>query len=375
MDNLHISILSFNMKKFLLFYFLCVCIGGLILSMNYGIVCFSGEMRSYDDVVAAQQNDKSILYGCVFNNDYIPYKTKLYDAIMPETLVVGSSRVLYYSQSFFNNRFANCGLAINNIHTAKRFFRHLDVESCPKTIIIGLDHWWFNEGVNDSPVLDYLSTGDEVTIEKMFLPIWYLYKDKFSLAKISNSYFSLNDHDGLNEKPLGLRAIELGGGFYHDGSSKGGTDLLVGRNEMLSFKTAGMKLIKGQPTAYEYVTQLRKETVDQFFSELDRFRKNGVKIIVFFSPLFPEYYNYLKNRREYSYIPKLIEYTREKYGVYSYINPDTLGLTDSDFYDLIHIRRAAAAKLLLDISGKEPDLRRIINYEHLEKTIEAKPLR
>lgn len=335
---------------------------GAVLAFNYSVVFLSGEMRPYRDVVMELQEDTTAVYGCVFNNDYYPLKAELYDVRKPQILVAGSSRVMYYSQLFFKEKIANCSLAIRDFHTGVRFLRMVQRDCYPHTILLGLDNWWFNVDKDDEPDVENLARGDELTFDKLFGALPYYLEGKFSFAEVVGNYFARPDEG--EAKRIGLRAIEQGRGFLYDGTNRWDVPQ---RKEILDFEKSGKRLIKKQGRPYKIGSKFRRETVDLFFAEVERLKERGVNVIVFFSPLFPKYYEYMEKTGKYEYVFKLIEYTKERYGVFSYVDPATLALGSSDFYDLIHLQKSGAAKLLLDLLEREPRLRDMVDMDHLEK--------
>jgi hypothetical protein len=363
------------MKRFYLGFFTSGLLIGAVILFNYAVVYMSGEMRTYADVVAAQQEDHSLLYGCIFNNDYVPYKDEIYTRRKPEILVLGSSRTLHYSQSFFNRPFANCGLAINNVRTARRFFDRIGREPYPKTILIGLDPWWFNEGLNDSADIEYDSTGGELTFDKLFTPIKYVFDGKVHFGDVFGNYRSGFAPSKGGLRLLGLRAIEVEGGFFGDGSSLDELEMAAGTAEVRNFAEDGMRLIRRQTTAYHYGDRFRKETIDAFFEGVVALRDRGMRVIVFFSPVYPEYYDYMKKSGNYTYVDRLTAYVRAEFGVYDFLDPASIRATRGDFFDMIHMRKAGYAKLLKELTRREPALRAVVRMDNVESTIEESPLR
>lgn len=361
------------MKRFYWWFLIGALPIAVVVLFNYSVVFLAGETRSYAEVVASQQRDGTLLYGCIYNNDYVPYKTEVYRQRKPMVVAVGSSRTLLYRQDYFNAPFANCGLAIRDLPTGLRFFREVEENPTAKVVLLGLDQWWFNERLGASPELEYGSTGAELTYDKLFTPVAYWLDGKIDYLRVAENYLAPESVDGYVD--IGLRAIEKGGGFRYDGSSLPDRADIVARPPLREFDTAGMKLIKSQPREYGYGKRLHRDTVDAFFAGVQRLRDRGVKVIVFLSPLAPHYYDYMQACGKYEYVSELIAYAHEKYGVYDYLNPARLGLGNKDFMDLIHMRPAGYARLLRDLVAREPELRKVVVMEAIESVIKAEPPR
>jgi hypothetical protein len=363
------------MNRFFVTFAVTVAIFGLYLTMNYGVVLLAGEMRPYESVILEQQKRRDTRYGCIFNNDYISYKKQLYSLRRPDLVILGSSRTLQYAQSFFLGKMANCGLAANNVYTARQFLRFIQQgKTLPKTVIFGIDHWWFVENLKKVEDAERWSAGSEMTFGKLYQPLAYAIQGKIPFSALLRGADLRNPGERTDGR-IGLAALGLDGGFFYDGSRRYGTNMIKPMEEIESFDTVGMQAILAQPVIYEFASDYRRESVELLFSEVTALRKKGVNVVVFVPPVFPEYYRFMISSGEYGYVPMLLDRLREKYGVHAYVDPGTLGLSASDFHDLIHTRPAVSAKIILDLMQSEPCLRNIVNVSYLKELIQTDPRR
>lgn len=362
------------MNRFFVSFAVTVALFGLYLAINYGVVLLAGEMRSYESVILEQQDRRDTRYGCIFNNDYISYKKRLYSVRKPDILVLGSSRTLQYAQPFFTETMANCGLAANNVYTARQFLRFIQQEHIPRTVILGIDHWWLIENLGKVQDTERVSTGSEITFDKLYSPLVHAMQGKIAFSELLRGAVLENPGERIDGR-IGLAALGLDGGFSYDGSRRYGINMIKPMDEIESFDTVGMEAILAQPVIYEFAREYRKESVELLFSEVVALREKGVNVVVFIPPVFPDYYRYMVSSGEYAYVPLLLDHLREQYGVHAYVDPLTLGLSASDFHDLIHARPAVFAKIILDLMRSEPCLRDVVNVGYLQELIQADPRR
>ncbi|WP_419786635.1 hypothetical protein [Pseudodesulfovibrio sp.] len=358
------------MKAFFFAFIAVVVLGGAFLSINYGLVHLAGEDMSYREVIAELKKDGKSLYGSAFNNDYISYKKLVYEDIKPEILVLGSSKVLYFTQSYFTKRMANCGLAANNVYTTRQFLRMVESKQPrPKMILLSVDHWWFMEDIDKIQDTVSSSSGDEITYQKLFSPIHYYSQDKINLKRLYNSWRERSAATSYGMQRIGFRAIMQDGGFFRDGSSRYGRQMEQPPDEISHFDTVGIAKIDAQPSSYLYGDHYNPKAVSIIFDEVQRIRDMGIPVIVFLTPILPDYYDYLARTGKSHYIWELEQDLTERYNVHSYVNPHRLGLTNSDFIDMIHVRPVGAAKMLESLAKAEPAVREIVDEKGIEKTI------
>jgi hypothetical protein len=109
-----------------------------------------GDSLPYARVVELQQRER-LLYAQGFFNAPIEYKILGTEAVRPEILALGSSRVMQLRSGDFpsERRFYNAGLASTMAHGLDGMIEILTAlpdEALPRTVLVELDPWLFNPG-------------------------------------------------------------------------------------------------------------------------------------------------------------------------------------------------------------------------------------
>lgn len=182
------------------------------------IMFFSGELIG---VYEAVKEDREVTFGLSYSYPVKFYKTQKTNLLKPEILVLGSSRSMQYSSSFFDSKksFYCAGGAINALENFNQFWKN--IENKPEYLIVTIDPWWFNEKFDNLNKnyfdVDFERPGNPA---RVFVNQWNtVYQDLFS-GKISLSKIIENKQD------YGLTAIMKNEGFIQDGTYQYNTSKL-----------------------------------------------------------------------------------------------------------------------------------------------------
>lgn len=207
--------IRFNAGRFLRIYglvFVALAVSHLALSWTY--LQRIGELN-LDAVVERQASDQFCLFGSGIEQDNYTYKLALYDKIRPDTVVLGSSRVMQIRGGYFLGSFVNLGGAAGSTVALAKFVNEmLETGHTPKLAIVGLDFWWFNPAYAKNEVnFQPLRGAYSVTFDRLKLPLYWLLEDKVQYQDIGRALFAEEA-----DCRLGVMARQLSDGFGPDGS-------------------------------------------------------------------------------------------------------------------------------------------------------------
>jgi len=348
---------KFFLKKVSLFFLPIMAIF-LILEV---LAFYSGELKPVKEVINLQSyGGKEIIFGREIADQSIrKYKYLSVLSKKPEVLVLGSSRVMQIRKEMFdvNTRFYNAGGIAHNIADIVDFMRLLPDNTKPKTIILGVDFYWFG----DRSDLIYGVSNDLKKIDDSYQWRAHLYVDRFLLLQIIEdpSYIAkiLDRKDPIGgEFPIGLQALS-GDGFRDDGSYQYGSYIresedgigYIDREETLD-------RIKYGTSPFKRGSVFNEERLNLLSEFLRISQEKGIKVIGFAPPFSAEVLNSLENSVYHKELLSSFEtrvpeiFTKFGFSFFNYSDQSSLNINNLYMFDGMHSSETAMAGMLLNIS-------------------------
>lgn len=333
----------------------------------------SGEWRSEEEIVERMADGESLLMGLAYRDNTFYFKHLAASAKKADLLVLGTSRSMQFSSKFFTEpSFYNAGGGAGYVHAYRYFLETLPEDALPKTLILVLDQYFFEEGWSAEaslPALDYAHYNFNLkTALPRFLKDW------------AKGKFRLRDMLFAPESTYGIAAVGRGSGFYSDGSycygdlmdhPENGTD--VGFHDSFDRIARGVK-------RFEWFDELYQPSLD----EMDRLFKlcseKGIQVVGIIPPYAPSVWQRMEETGKYGYIHKLPEALRQRMEPYGFelydftFMPET---EDAEYVDGYHGGDRVYARIALELSEKSTILAPLIDREYLTKALEpgSNPLR
>jgi hypothetical protein len=130
-----------------------------LLLLLLGLICGASAIllwRSQElmapALAASLQETQGGLYGPASDDGTYTYKLERYRLARPEILVVGSRRMSGLPGEAFATTAYNAAGAVGSLDQLSTFIREALALHAPKSILIGLDFWWFNPEALPVPI-------------------------------------------------------------------------------------------------------------------------------------------------------------------------------------------------------------------------------
>ncbi len=355
------------LKYFILFFALfCIPLGS-----NWLFLLNSGELLSVDEIVKNQFSSQNItLVGLATRNQGYYYKKVLFEKNMPSVLVLGSSRVMQFRQSFFNEKMITSGGAMSSLTEGFSYINEIFNIKAPKIVIIGLDYWWFNE--NESPVLadikPPIELSSKISLKKYILPYIWLWKGKISL----NDYFRIvnpkNLFNSILSNGIGVDAILNKTGFGPDGSYYY-TKNVIGKEKSHDerFNTS-LNNIENSLLRFGYGEHIHTVHLKNFINLINYIESFGTHVILFIPPMAPTVVDKMNAFSEnYKFIDEL-RYNLSVNGLkyFDFHDPRMLNTSNCEFIDGIHGGDVVYARILKYMAERSPMLKNYLNIDYLD---------
>lgn len=192
--------------RYLAIFFAPILVAALVLAALY--LFLARVQETIGPVTAAQQQDRSgDLYGPALVYRPFAYKLERYRLKNPDILLLGSSRVMPFAGEVFTTSVVNAGGAANSMDQAAAFARAAVAIHKPKSILLGLDFWWFNPNRDDE--ID--ATGDmsddvDMSLTQLTMPLQWVADDRLKISSLLQGVWPLAD------LPAGIGAFAKFGG-------------------------------------------------------------------------------------------------------------------------------------------------------------------
>jgi len=204
------------MRRFLIHLTAFGALPALLLLAGEAVLLGSGELWPLDRVIAYQGAHPDARYLRAVDQVFYAYKYRGLVVKRPSVLVAGSSRTMKFRARMFGDRadaFFNAGGMLNSVRDVRDFAETPPPGWRPSVLVLGIDLWWFNDGV--PPVYSFRSQIDQDVgrrFDDHVIALRWLALHPRSLAIELRSL-----GDGRLDA-IGIEARERGGGFRADGS-------------------------------------------------------------------------------------------------------------------------------------------------------------
>lgn len=309
------------------------------------------------------------LYGSLAARNHQIYKLKLYEAVKPDIVVIGSSRVLQFKDAMFTGSFLNLGRILNTLNTGEPVIRRLLQIHRPKLVLMGIDFWWFNSAYKKPKPqnLDFR----RVRNNDMSVLVRLLRKSLKTPAvfRLVPSMFA------PRRCPIGVAAKTYLNGFGADGFRYYGRRLIIAPEDTEDYRFLNTKKrIEGGNKRFQYASDPEPVFIERFIRLVAMLEENGVETVLYFPPLAPAVYAHMQTHGEYRYIPRLKEILAARgLNFLDFHDPASLGLTDCEFLDGFHAGDTAHGKMLQEIVRRRPSIGRHVDRAELDKLAAMKP--
>lgn len=327
---MNIEIVKF-LKKLVLFLPIAV-----LILLAQAIILMSGENLNIESIYRLQSG-KEVIYGPIYTNYDVEYKSYNVLKKKPETLIIGTSRVMQFNPNEFEGNAYNAGGIVSNIGQLPDLTEFLLQNNIkPKRIIVGLDQYFFNEK------WDYVNDSDKLYIQRlinnnpkpsvnMINVLKELIKGKIDLGILFKNYFGDNTNIGLN-------GIIYQNGFKESGMYTYGKKYIYGIEHDENFIDTFERIKKGE-RRFEYADEINSRALVKLEKFLEICHKNNIEVIGIIPPYAPSVYHKMVESANYLYLGKIYNksnpiFSKFGYKLYDFTYmPET---TDEMFVDGFH---------------------------------------
>ncbi len=352
-------------RNIILFILPLLIISGFAL-IFYNIVKETGELNSIIKSAEEQRENHNCIIGLGYNEQTSYYKLLNANYYEAPIISLGTSRVMQFKKNFFLIDFYNCGGAVGgNYNEYKNFLENLKYE--PKTMILGLDVWVFNNAWNKD--CDKYNSFQEINeIDRETIPLMKaIFKDWVSKK------WTIKD---LKRYPnnIGFNGRVKDNGFLYDGSYYYG-DLYRDPTSSADYEFIDTKnRISEGVQRFEWGEHIDKDTLRQLNNLLSYCRNKEIVVIGFLAPFAPSVYDMMNKSGHYGYLDEIVPSCIElfdEYGFefYDYMDGQKLSLTDDYFLDGFHGSDIVYGRVLTDMAKNNSSIKEYIDSDHINELI------
>lgn len=339
---------------------LLVIVSPLLITLE-----LAGELMTCEEIVADQLAYGSLV-ALAYSDPTRCIKAKMVQAREPTVVVLGSSRVMQFRESFFREpaRFYNAGGAIARVEDLKAFIEQVDTANV-ELFVIGLDHYFFNEKWDDM-------SASPKTFEDRFSTLRVLRKQKL----LSDHWRGKIDYARLDRPDrVGLTAMMYDEGFRLDGSYRYGR--ILGFPELawdIDFHDTFERMQAGN-RRFQYGAEVNKEALRELDAFLKTCHEKGVEVVAILPPFAHVVWSaMLAQGEDYAYIGQLYAALEPIFDAYSFDLLDfsdivSVGSGDVEMIDGFHGSEVAYLRLTLKMAARSAALDRYVDSGSLEQIL------
>jgi hypothetical protein len=305
------------------------------------IAILAGELTPLTTVVRRQIHEP-LLYGRAYRDDYFAFKLIATEMRRPQTLVLGSSRVMQFRQSFFDPAasFYNAGGAASTMADALEFMRRIEKTARPHVVILGVDQVWLTRfAAFDQEKMNVADSASSADLQRAVRVSHRVVNDlldrKISLPRL------MKRSDPLDHRPaLGMGAIMLGNGFRSDGSYQYGP-YRIRRPPLEERLQEGFVRIRENVVPMVRASSISSDVLLQLRELLEQAHLNDIRVIGFCPPFAPTTLAAMRQNGGFAYLSEIPATLGRLFGDYGYefmdwSDPSPLGVGDDDMIDYFH---------------------------------------
>lgn len=340
----------------------------------------TAESTSLSRLVERHQQGKG-LYGGVFH-PYRAFKYETYRRLNPAVVVIGNSHALYFREQHFNASFYNLAAGTQTAADLSRIYRALLEEKRPKLVLFTVDYWNFT-APSDCRDTESFRPGSLDTVEfprevfsaavGIYAPFRLLYRGGLNLGELGRGIAGLYPSQQHGVPLVGATAVIKHRGIFPDGS----TFDYETRPFEERFGQALLQIGRGshESAAFEPCTSIVVTAIDALADAVRQIRAANVELITIAPPFAPSISQAMRQQPgAYAYIDVWRRRMAERVeGFVDFHDPAELGSSDCEFIDQTHGGEIAYIWLLVALAGRVPEVRPLINLEHLAGLIDRYP--
>jgi hypothetical protein len=339
---------------------------------NWKFLRAAGELTPIEDVVEAQQISGG-LYGTALHPNVYPYKMELYAARNPKIVVIGSSRVLQFRQSQFDQPFVNLGRTINYPAEAVKLVQDMLALGAPRMVLFGIDHYWFNPAYTNA--LDFRThrlRGGHLTPNALMKPFRWLLDKKVTISTYREFLFDRVPRAANGAPLFGVLAILEGSGFGADGSRYYDNQVYGRRGaEDPAFQDTLGRIASGR-SQFRHGESIDAQRFKHIQRSINLLTDAGVEVITFVPPMASPVTDAMAARaNDYKYAD-IARTHLGKLGArhFDFLEISSLNASDCEFIDGFHGGDVVAARILKKMAKpQDTNLANFVDHSNLERTI------
>jgi hypothetical protein len=339
------------------------------------LLCYLGESIPVRRVATRhlpQEGAPAAYMPWYFSQQFNLFHFERVKKLRPDLLVLGSSHVTRFRQEMFNahSGFYNSGRTIGALGDLEQYFEACDALGyAPKTLLLGVDHFWLNNAVPQQGTFKEEIGNDEIFDPKAHLTAYGRVLDSACVGRINASLIrTVIDRRDEGVKRYGLTAW-LGAGLRNDGSNQ-------------TFDRATPSAYQNLlPSSVEVVLQSYRQKhrpvlapgtlmdpalLQRFEAVLMKFQQRGTRIIGFIPPLAGELRRlYANHPQHYGIVADFMEripvmFRQHGWPLFEGSDPASVGLDDRCMKDEDHAQETYHVALLREL-GRDASVAAALN--------------
>ena len=361
------------MKKFLsavaLFFVPVVLIYGLFNLALYR----SGEWHDEQDIARMVLAGEPAFIGYAYRGNNEAYKYMVASGKKAELLVLGTSRSMQLRSEFFSEEsFYNAGGGANYVHAYRFFLESLPEDALPKTLVVVLDQYFFQEGWSILELLPELNFST--------YPFDYFATMRHMMQNWAIGKFRLKDLITAPPHTYGIAALGRGSGFYPDGSYCYGN--LADHPEKgsdVGFHDSFDRIARGV-NRFEWADEVYPPSLEEMNRLFSFCKEHDIQVVGIIPPYAPAVCRRMAETGKYTYMEKIAPALCQIMEPLGYELYDFTSMPDApneEYVDGYHGGDRVYARLMLKISETSQILNGKIDTEYLQAALapSSSPLR
>lgn len=342
----------------------------LLLSLVVTVHVRFNEFADPALMLESHQTKQPILYG----KQYIPSKYDFKEAIIekfsPEIISMGNSRSLQIREEFFKTEYSFYNFTdANNLRSLLKLLSEIKngAKPKPKLLILVMGQMSLSPAASgDLPDVAEDGIGETKWLQILQSTVKDLISQKITLPNL------FNPQPYPPYRLIGTRANVNHVGLRNDGSYSYG-DIIPGhenpKHEDHQFKYS-LRMIDRGLSNWKHAESPATSTLAVYEDFLNQADHMDIHVVTILPPYAPTNFAAMDFNRDYAYIPEAVTKMQQihrqyEHSFYDFTNPDTLGLSDADFFDGIHWSETANALALIEIAKTDHTLAEYLNLESL----------
>ena len=310
-------------------------------------------------MIAKTQAEHHAIYGSALNGNDFKYKLELVRRTQPEVVAFGSSRMMQFRSQAFSRPFVNCSGVAPDLDYAERFLDKLYEIDTPKTILMGVDYWWFNsQYAAPSFARSFQINETDLTSDKLTLPLQWLLEGKLGLGEFFHTVFKGPGTNTYTDfANLGVYAIRMSAGWRIDGSylnTNAGFKTEVSLNALQAEVDEIARGANGR-ASFGYGKFVDPGKLRQFAELARRIQLHGTRLVLILPPVMPAFFGAITRAGHPEYVRELSrELSRLPLEFHDFTDARSLRADDCEYLDGWHPGEVMDLRILHYILNSTP---------------------